>query len=158
MVESELDPDDPLVNTTSEYMHQMAVIGYHVLHGNPEVVLREKQEYKGKVYPAGSYEVHVNGHYWTGFDRMHPMDGKVHEMAWSGVAHGLIAELGVGTVTATTLQLVLAVAALMACLGGSLILLGAGLQWASCSVEFALEARVSKPRVFKAYGSSALAV
>ena len=102
----------------------MAVIGYHVLHGNPEVVLREKQEYKGKVYPAGSYEVHVNGHYWTGFDRMHPMDGKFREMAWSGVAHGLIAELGVGTVTATTLQLVLAVAALMACLGGSLILLG----------------------------------
>ena len=69
----------------------------------------------------------MNGHYWTGFDRMHPMDGKVREMAWSGVHYGLIAELGVGTVTATTLQLVLAVAALMACLGGSLILLGVGL-------------------------------
>ena len=53
MVESELDPNDPLVNTASEYMCQMAVIGYHVLHGNHEVVLTEKQEYKGKVYPAG---------------------------------------------------------------------------------------------------------
>ena len=45
----------------------------------------------------------MNGRYWTGFDRMHPLDGKVREMAWSGVAHGLIAELGVGTVTASTL-------------------------------------------------------
>ena len=61
VVESELDPNDPLVNTASEYMYQMAVIGYHVLHGNHEVVLTEDQEYKGKVYPAGSYEVPVNG-------------------------------------------------------------------------------------------------
>ena len=158
VVESELDPNDPLVNTASEYMCQMAVIGYHVLHGNHAVVLTENQEYKGKVYPVGSYEIPVNGRYWTGFDRMHPMDGKVREMAWSGVAHGLIAELGVGTVTASTLQLGLAVAALMAGLGGSLILLGVGLQWASCSVEFAPKARASKPRVFKADGSSALAV
>jgi len=39
-----------------------------------------------------------------------------------------------------------------------LILLGAGLQWANCSVEFAPKTRASKPRVFKADGSSALAV
>ena len=99
----------------------------------------------------------MNGRYWTGFDRMHLMDGKVREMAWSGVAHGLIAELGVGTVTASTLQLGL-LADLMAGLGGSLILLGVGLQWARCSVEFAPKAPSSKPRVFKADGSSALAV
>ena len=84
--------------------------------------------------------------------------GRVREMAWSGVAHDLIAELGVGTVTASTLQLGLAVAALMAGLGGSLILLGVGLQWASCSVEFVPKARASKTRVFKADGSSTLAV
>ena len=96
----------------------MAVIGYHVLHGNHEGVLTENQEYKGKVYLAGSYEVPVNGRYWTDFDRMHPLDGKVREMAWSGVAHSLIAELGVGTVTASTLQLGLTVAVLMAGLGG----------------------------------------
>ena len=100
----------------------------------------------------------MNGRYWTGVDLMHPLDGKVREMAWSGVAQGLIAELGVGTITASTLQLGLAVAALMAGLGGSLILLGVGLQWASCSAEFAPKARASKPRVFKADGSSALAV
>ena len=100
----------------------------------------------------------MNGRYWTGFDRMHPLDGKVREMAWGGVPHGLVAELGVGTITASTLQLGLAVAALMTGLGGSLILLGARLHWARCSVEFAPKAPASKPRVFKADGSSALAV
>ena len=29
----ELDPNDPIVNTDTEYMYQMATIGYHVLHG-----------------------------------------------------------------------------------------------------------------------------
>ncbi|MDH5294896.1 MAG: hypothetical protein OEW91_14545, partial [Acidimicrobiia bacterium] len=33
VVESDLDPNDPLVNTASEYMFQMATIAYHVLHG-----------------------------------------------------------------------------------------------------------------------------
>src|ERR1700752_390460 len=28
----ELDPNDPLVNTPSEYMYQMATIAYHTLH------------------------------------------------------------------------------------------------------------------------------
>ena len=73
---------------------------------------------------------------------------RLHGVGW---AAGLIAELGVGTITASTLQLGLAVAALMTGLGGSLILLGARLHWARCSVEFAPEARASKTRVFKAY-------
>ena len=29
---SELNPNDPLVNTASEYMYQMATISYHTLH------------------------------------------------------------------------------------------------------------------------------
>ena len=33
VVESDLDPNDPLVNTASEYMYQMATVSYHVLHG-----------------------------------------------------------------------------------------------------------------------------
>ncbi|HUG95020.1 MAG TPA: hypothetical protein VMK30_02625, partial [Pleomorphomonadaceae bacterium] len=43
----------------------------------------------------------------------------------------LIAELGVGTVTAQALQLGLALAGLFAGLGGTLILTGAGLVWAT---------------------------
>ena len=33
VVESDFDPSDPLVNTASEYMYQMATITYHTLHG-----------------------------------------------------------------------------------------------------------------------------
>ena len=73
------------MNTAAGYMYQVAAIGYHVLHGNHKVVLTENQEYKGKVYLTGSDEVPVNGHYWTGFGGMHPLDGKFREMAWSGI-------------------------------------------------------------------------
>ena len=31
--QGELNPNDPLVNTASEYMYQMATISYHTLHG-----------------------------------------------------------------------------------------------------------------------------
>ena len=31
--QAELNPNDPLVNTASEYMYQMATIAYHTLHG-----------------------------------------------------------------------------------------------------------------------------
>ena len=48
MVESELDLNDPLVNTASEYMCQMAVIVYHVLHGNHEVVLTKNKSTRVK--------------------------------------------------------------------------------------------------------------
>lgn len=45
--ESELDADDPLVNTGTEYMYQMATIAYHVLHGEQEVTLDEAVEFDG---------------------------------------------------------------------------------------------------------------
>jgi len=38
---SELDPKDPIVNTASEYMYQMATVTYHTLHGTQTVVLTE---------------------------------------------------------------------------------------------------------------------
>ena len=33
VVQGELDPNDPIVNTGSEYMYQMATVSYHTLHG-----------------------------------------------------------------------------------------------------------------------------
>ena len=45
--EGELDPDDPVVNTGSEYMFQMATIAQHTLHGTQTVVLAEQAEYDG---------------------------------------------------------------------------------------------------------------
>jgi hypothetical protein len=109
----------------------MATIAYHVLHGTQTVTLDEPVEYDGEVFEAGTYEVEVDGRYWTDFDRSHPLEGPAREMAWSGTAHGLIAELGVGTVTGSTLQMGLGVAALLAGLGATLMLAGLGLVWAA---------------------------
>ena len=131
VVEGDLDPDDPVVNTASEYMYQMATIAYHTLHGTQTVVLDEPADYNGETFAAGEYEVPVDGRYWTGFDRQHPLEGPARDQAWSGTAHALIAELGVGTVTHSTLQLGLGVAAMIAGLGGTLIVAGLGLIWAS---------------------------
>jgi hypothetical protein len=130
VVASDLDPNDPLVNTGTEYMFQMATIGQHVLHGTQEVVLTESVEYDGVTYDAGTYEVDVDGKYWTDFDRQHPLEGPAREQAWSGTVHGLFGELGVGTVTHSTLQMGLALAALFGGLGLVFLLSGGGLIWA----------------------------
>lgn len=131
VVASELDPNDPIVNTASEYMFQMATIAYHTLHGETTVVLPEAVEYNGETFAAGEYTFVNDGRYWTGFDRMHPIEGPARSQIWSGTAHALIGELGVGTVTATALQMGLALAGLFAGLGFSLLLAGAGLVWAT---------------------------
>ncbi len=131
VVQGELDPNDPVVNTASEYMFQMATIAYHTLHGSTTVVLPEDVEYNGQVFAAGEYEFVNDGRYWTAFDRQHPIEGKAREQIWTGTAHALIGELGVGTVTAQALQLGLALAGLFGGIGGTLVLTGAGLVWAT---------------------------
>jgi hypothetical protein len=131
VVESDLTSDDPLVNTASEYMYQMATIGYHILHGTQTVVLDAPAEYNGETFAPGEYEVPVDGRYWTGFNRSHPLDGPARSQAWSGTAHGLFAELGVGTVTHSTLQIGLAVVGILAAIGGMFLVAGFGLIWAT---------------------------
>jgi hypothetical protein len=128
---NELDPNDPVVNTASEYMYQMATIAYHTLNGTQTIVLTEDAEYNGEAFPAGEYQFAVEGRYWTDFDRSHPLEGPAREKAWSGTAHALIAELGVGTVTASALQLGLALAGLFVGVGATIMLTGAGLVWAT---------------------------
>ena len=128
---SDLNPNDPIVNTASEYMYQMATITYHTLHSTVTVVLTEPVEYKGKTYAAGSYDVPIDGRYFSQLDRSDPLEGPARAQAWSATPHALIAELGVGTATASALQLALALAALMGGLGGTLMLTGAGLVWAT---------------------------
>lgn len=129
VVESDLDPNDPMVNTASEYMYQMATISYHTLYGTQTIVLDEDVEYNGEQFPAGTYEFDIDGRYWTDFDREHPLEGPARDMAWSGTAHGLIGELGVGTVTHSALQMGLALSGLLAGLGLVFMLLGTGLVW-----------------------------
>ena len=69
VVASDLNPNDPVVNTASEYMYQMATVAYHTLHGTQTVVLDEDVEYNGEVFKAGTYEVPVDGRYFSQFDR-----------------------------------------------------------------------------------------
>ena len=127
VVDADLDPDDPLVNSATEYMYQMATIAYHTLHGTQSVVLTEEDltgedgtvatEYvcNGETIPVPdpfpvegvTCEFEVDGRYWTGFDRSDPVQAKARDLAWSGTAHALVAELGVGAVTHSTLQLAL---------------------------------------------------
>lgn len=135
VVDSELDPNDPVVNTPTEYMYQMATIAYHTLYGTATVVLDKPVEYNGQTFAAGTYEFKNDGRYWTGFDRMHPIEGPARAQIWNPTAHALIAELGVGTVTASALQLGLALAGLFAGVGFAFVLIGAGLVWATRARE-----------------------
>ena len=155
--EADLDSDDPLVNTASEYMFQMATIGYHILHGTQTVVLDEAVEYEGETFAAGSHEIVVNsvgseerlaaglGGYWTDFDRSHPIEGPARAQAWSGTAHGLFGELGVGTVTASALQMGLAIAGILAGVGLTVMVAGFGMIWVSRSKEVFESIEVSAP-------------
>jgi hypothetical protein len=129
VVEGDLDPNDPLVNTASEYMYQMATVSYHTLHGTQTIVLDETVEYNGETFEAGEYEFAIDGRYWTDFDRLHPLEGPARGMAWTGTAHALIAELGVGTVTHSALQMGLALAGLFAGIGATFVLTGLGMVW-----------------------------
>lgn len=131
VIETDLDPNDPLVNTATEYMYQMATVGFHVLNGTQTIVLAESTEYNGETFAAGSYEFAVDGRYWTGFDRKHPIEGPARSQAWNGTVHGLFGELGVGTITASTLQLALGVTALIAGIGLTVLFAGVGLFWAA---------------------------
>jgi hypothetical protein len=149
VVKSDLDPKNPLVNTATEYMYQMATISTHTLDGTQHVVLLAKDLTgdDGKVaatfdcngeqvavptpFPADGVtcDFKVDGRYWTGFDRSIPVQAKARDQAWSGTAHALVAELGVGAATHSTLQLALGVAALLAGLGVVCTVMGAAFIW-----------------------------
>ena len=131
VVAAELDPNDPMVNTASEYMFQMATVAFHTLHGETTVVLPEDVEYNGETFTAGEYTFQNDGRYWVDFDRSHPIEGPARAQIWSPTAHALIAELGVGTATASALQLGLALAALFAGVGATFLFAGAGVFWAT---------------------------
>ena len=45
--QAELNPSDPLVNTATEYMYQMATIAYHTLHSTQTVTIAEDTEFNG---------------------------------------------------------------------------------------------------------------
>lgn len=128
---AELNPNDPIVNTSSEYMYQLATVTYHTLNSIVPVVLTEDVVYKGETFKAGEYQVEVAGRYFAELDRAHPLEGPARTQAWSPAALALIAELGVGTVTASALQIGIGMAGLFAALGFTFVFAGLGLVWAT---------------------------
>jgi hypothetical protein len=163
IAEGELDPNDPLVDTGTEYMYQMATIAYHTLHGQQNVTLVEQTQwedpadedetvatdapvyspatltdgvwdpsvegYGDAIFEPGTYVVPVNERYWTGFNRLHPLDGPARELTWNGTVHGLFAELGVGATTASALQMGQAMALIAVAFGAAFVISGLGLLW-----------------------------
>lgn len=150
VVTGDLNPNDPVVNTASEYMFQMATVAYHTLNSTQTVVLTEDTEYNGEVFTAGEYQFAVDGRYWADFNREHPIEGPARAQAWTPTAHALIGELGVGTVTASALQLGLALAGLFVGLGATIFLTGAGLVWATRAETQAVPVPVLRPAVMPA--------
>ncbi len=143
---SELDPNDPLVNTASEYMYQMATISYHTLNAKTTVTFPEDVIVDGAVVQkAGTYDFVNDGRYWTGFDRTNPIEGAAREKIWTGTALALIGQLGVGSITASTLQIGFGMAALLAGFGATLLLLGLGLVWAAAAGTEKVKAPVLRP-------------
>jgi hypothetical protein len=143
---SELNPNDPLVNTASEYMYQMATISYHTLHAATTVTFPEDVVVDGKVIQAaGTYDFTNTGKYWTGFDRTNPIEGAAREKVWTGTALALIGQLGVGSVTASALQMGLGIAALFALVGLTVVLTGLGLVWATRAATEKVKAPAFRP-------------
>ena len=129
---ADLNPNDPVVNTASEYMYQMATIAHHTLTGTQTVVLTEPVDYNGTTYRRrqlrGPGRPAATGASSTARTRS---TAAAREQAWTGTAHALIAELGVGSVTASALQMGLGIAAIAAALGVLLVLIGLGVIWAA---------------------------
>jgi hypothetical protein len=133
---ADLNPNDPVVNTATEFMYQLATISHHVLSGTQTVVLPEDvTAADGTVYKAGSYDFKVDGRYFSQFNRASPIEGKARDQAWSGTALALTANLGVGTATATALQLGFGIAGLFAGIGLFAFIAGFGLVWVARSLR-----------------------
>ena len=143
---SELNPNDPLVNTSSEYMYQMATISFHTLHATTTVTFPEDVVVDGAVVTkAGTYDFVNTGKYWTGFDRTNPIEGAAREKVWTGTALALIGQLGGGSVTASALQIGLGMAGILAGVGFMFLLTGLGLVWATRAQTEKVMAPVLRP-------------
>ena len=145
---NELNPNDPLVNTASEYMFQMATIAHHTLDSTQTVVLdKDVTAADGTVYKAGTYEFAVDGRYFSQFNRANPIEGKARDQAWSGTGLALISNLGVGTATATALQLGFGIAGLFAGIGIFALIAGFGLVWVAQTLKEPAPKAAFEPKV-----------
>jgi hypothetical protein len=144
---ADLNPNDPVVNTATEFMYQMATITHHIKDGTQTVVLpADVTAADGTVYKAGTYEFNVDGRYFSQFNRANPIEGKARDQAWSATGLALISNLGVGTATATALQLGFGIAGLFAGMGIFALIAGLGLVWVAQSLKEPAQKAAFQPR------------
>jgi len=144
---ADLNPNDPVVNTATEFMYQMATITHHIKDGTQTVVLpADVTAADGTVYKAGTYEFNVDGRYFSQFNRANPIEGKARDQAWSATGLALISNLGVGTATATALQLGFGIAGLFAGMGIFALIAGLGLVWVAQSLKEPAPKAAFQPR------------
>jgi hypothetical protein len=145
---SDFNPNDPLVNTASEYMYQMATISEHTLNAATTVTFPADVVVDGKVVQAaGTYDFTNTGKYYSGFDRTIPVEGAARDKIWTGTALALIGQLGVGSVTASALQMGLGLTALFVLLGLTVVLTGLGLVWAARATTEKVKVPALRPAV-----------
>jgi len=145
---ADLNPNDPVVNTATEFMYQMATVSHHILSGTQTVVLpQDVTAADGTVYKAGTYEFNVDGRYFSQFNRANPIEGKARDQAWSPTGLALISNLGVGTATATALQLGFGIAGLFAGMGIFGLIAGFGLVWVAQTLREPAPKAAFQPKV-----------
>jgi hypothetical protein len=124
----------------------MATITYHTLHATTTVTIPADVIVDGAlVTKAGDYEFANTGKYWTGFDRSNPIEAAAREKIWTPTAIALIGTLGVGSVTAATLQMGLGLAVLFGLVGMTVLLTGLGLVWAARAATEKVKAPAFRP-------------
>jgi hypothetical protein len=74
-----------------------------------------------------------------------PDPGAARDKIWTGTAHALIAELGVGSVTASALKMGLGMAALFAGIGFTFFIMGLGLVRATRAATERVKAPALRP-------------
>ena len=124
----DFNPNDPIINTPSEYMYEMATISEHTLSSSVTLPA-DITDADGNILAHAGDEVAVDGRYYSQFDRTDPIAAEVRTLAWNPLPLALIGQLGVGAVTATSLQMGLALVGLFAGIGFMFVLSGLGLVW-----------------------------
>jgi hypothetical protein len=125
---ADFNPNDPVVNTASEYMYQLATITEHTL-SSTVTLPTDIKDADGNIVAHAGDKVAVNGRYYADFNFANPVDSAVRGLAWSPLPLSLIGQLGVGAVTATSLQMGIAMVGMLLAIGFGFELAGVGLVW-----------------------------
>ena len=140
----DFNPADPTVNTASEYMYQMATISEHTL-SSTVTLPTDIKDADGNIVATAGTKVAVDGRYYADFNNANPVDAAVRGLAWSPLPLSLIGQLGVGAVTASSLQMGLGMAGLFAAVGFGFLLAGVGLVWVARPEKVKVPARKTVP-------------